>query len=72
MGNHIDSQGRFKSDKYPDLEPDKLLLSFNDPLTRRALRTLVVDYWEVDPDFARDIQERLQTIDSGPAQPKEG
>ncbi len=37
MGHHTDSDGRFQSDNYPDLPPDKIVLSFNDPEARRAL-----------------------------------
>ena len=37
MGNHINSQGKFQSDKYPDLPPDKIILSFKDPVAREAL-----------------------------------
>lgn len=67
MGNHIDSQGHFQSDLHPNLKPDRIVLSFKDPLARRALRALAVDYREADSDLARDIQKRLMSIDSDPA-----
>ncbi len=64
MGHHIDSEGRFQSDRHPDLAPDKIVLSFKDPVARRALWALALDYQATDPDLAEDIQERLQSIGS--------
>jgi len=61
MGHHIDDQGRFQSDKYPNLPPDKVLLSFQDPAARSALReyALYVTDHGGDHDFADDIITRL-------------
>lgn len=60
MGHHIDKQGRFQSDKYPDLPPDKIVLSFNDPLARDALLVLAQSYSGADPELTADIRQRLE------------
>lgn len=62
MGHHIDSKGRFQSDKYPDLPPDKIVLSFKDPRAYRALRRVAVDYLQTDPELSFDIWARMDTI----------
>lgn len=62
-GHHIDERGRFKSDKYPDLPPDKIVLSFGDPLARRALAVLAMDYRTADPELAADITHRLHVLE---------
>ena len=60
MGHHIDSKGRFQSDKFPDLAPDKIVLSFKDPAARRALRVYAIH--AEDRELATDIWKRLGTI----------
>jgi hypothetical protein len=60
-GHHIDAQGRFQSDKYPDLPPDKIVLSFNDPEAREALLVLAQSYSGKDPELTADIRKRLET-----------
>ncbi len=65
MGHHIDGEGRFQSDRHPDLAPDKIVLSFKDRLACAALATLATNYKNVDPGLAQDIWERLRTIGSG-------
>jgi hypothetical protein len=62
MGHHIDKQGRFQSDKSPQLPPDKIALSFNDPQVRDALLLVAEAYSEKDPDLSADILKRLRTI----------
>lgn len=62
MGHHIDSEGRFQSDKYPDLAPDKIVVSFKDPRARRALRCVAEDYLHTDPELSLDITKRLESI----------
>jgi len=62
MGHHINDEGQFQSDKYPDLGPDKIVLSFKDPRARRALRQFADDCAEGEPDLAADVRERLATI----------
>ena len=64
MGHHIDTDGRFQSNKYPHLPPDKIIVSFQDPRARRALISLANDYHTADPELSIDIQTRLDTIDT--------
>jgi len=61
MGHHINEKGQFKSDKYPDLPPDKIILSFKDPLARKALKL----YAELtkDTELAKDIVTRINTVE---------
>jgi len=60
MGHHINDKGEFQSDKYPEIGPDKIVLSFKDPLARTALYQLAVSYERTDPELADDIWERLE------------
>ena len=60
MGHHINSAGQFQSDKYPDLAPDKFILSFKDPVAREALK-LYAENAE-DKELAEDILARIQSI----------
>jgi len=60
MGHHINEKGQFQSDKYPDLPPDKIILSFNDPVAREALR--LYSKMTKDRELADDILERLKTL----------
>jgi len=60
MGHHIDKQGRFQSDKYPDLPPDKIILSFKDKFARQALHLYAMG--TKDEELAKDIKTRLRTI----------
>lgn len=60
MGRHINSNGQFQSDKYPDLPPDKIILSFKDSIARLAL----VVYAENtnDVELAEDLMTRVRSI----------
>lgn len=60
MGHHIDYKGRFQSDKYPDLPPDKIILSFHDPVAQSTLRYFAL--FAQDRELARDISQRLDTL----------
>jgi hypothetical protein len=62
MGHHITSEGTFQSDKYPDLAPDKIVLSFKDKEAQEALK--VFAHTTNDRELAEDILERLLTISS--------
>lgn len=62
MPRHIDRDGRFQSDRHPDLPPDKIVLSFNDPLAHPALMSLSMAYHETDPELSQDIFDRLTAI----------
>lgn len=71
MGHHIDSEGRFQSDKHPDLAPDKIIVSFKDYRAHAALAMLSLSYLETDPELATDIRTRLEALASLPFSPKE-
>jgi len=62
MSHHIDAAGRFQSDKYPDLPPDRIVVSFESPRAVRALRALAEDYADHDPELAEDINLRLDSL----------
>ena len=62
MGHHIDDQGRFQSDKHPELPPDRIRLSFERKRSHPALAALAEAYQDVDPDLAEDIRARLRTV----------
>jgi|GEM_PF-2612188 len=62
MGHHLNAAGQFQSDKYPELAPDKIVLSFNDPHAVKALAVLACSYHDVDRELADDIAERLQRL----------
>ena len=55
MGHHI-KDNQFQSDKYPDLSPNKIILSFKDKEARVALRV----YAEITSD--RELGEDIITI----------
>ena len=60
MSHHIDDQGRFQSDLFPDLAPDKIVLSFKDAAARLALKRFA-DMTQ-DRELAEDIKTRLKSI----------
>ncbi len=60
MGHHIDSEGRFQSDKYPDLPPDKIILSFHDPIARGCLAKYAEE--TEDAELGEDILKRIGDI----------
>ena len=63
MGKYLNHQGQFQSDKYPDLPPDKVILSFKDPAARTALRVYAAE--TADKAFAEDIITRIESIEKG-------
>lgn len=65
INHHIDKRGCFQSDKYPELDPDKIIVSFEDPHAYLALSVLATSYKETDPELSEAIEERLRTIKSG-------
>lgn len=60
MGHHMNKQGQFQSDKYPDLPPDKIILSFKD----KHARLVLWHYAEItdDKELADDIKQRIESI----------
>lgn len=65
MGHHIDSRGRFQSDKYPELPPDKIILSFKDGAARDALASFAKR--TEDRELGEDILTRVNYLNqNGP------
>ena len=62
MGHHINSEGQFHTDKYPDLAPDKIVLSFKDLDARYVLAYYAWVHKDHDPELCEDISKRLKTI----------
>jgi len=60
MGHHINGSGQFQSDKYPDLPPDKFILSFKDPVARDSLKVYAEN--TKDTELAEDILTRIHSI----------
>ena len=59
MPKHINPQGQFQSDKYPDLPPDKIILSFKDPEARDAL--LLYAKTTANRELGEAILKRLES-----------
>lgn len=59
MGNHIDANGKFQSDKYPTCPPDKVPLSVNDPTAQDLLWEYAQRRRKVDAEFSDDLELRL-------------
>ena len=62
MGHHINEKGEFQSDKYPDLPPDKIVISFNDRRAWKGLVLMAEDFRASDPELADDILARFRSI----------
>ena len=60
MGHHINEKGQFQSDKYPDLPPDKIILSFKDRASRWALLHFIDR--TLDRELSKDVETRLKSI----------
>lgn len=63
MGAHIDSEGRFQSDKYPTCPPGKVPLSVNDTSAQDLLWEYAQRRRYVDAEFSADLEAALR--DSG-------
>ena len=61
-GHHIDSEGRFQSDKYPKLPPDKVVISLKDPRSWPGLRMIGAAYGDEDVEFAGDLLARVHEL----------
>jgi len=60
MGHHINKEGQFQSDLHPELPPNKITLSFKDPVARKALH--VYAEYTKDKELADDIKTVLSTF----------
>ncbi len=59
MGHHIDESGRFQSNKHPDLEQDKIVLSFRDKPAAVALLYYAKLVERYDPELSGDLRYRI-------------
>ena len=59
MGEHINADGKFQSDKYPDCPAGKVPLSTSDPMAQDLLWEYAQRRREVDAEFADDLEEAL-------------
>jgi len=60
MSHHINKQGQFQSDKYPELAPDKIMLSFKDKAAQIALIMFADNTSDIE--LAEDILTRIKSI----------
>lgn len=66
MGHHLTEDGQFKSDKYPDLRPGKIILSFKDRRAQLGLWTTALDYQADDPELCADMMTALDRLGFAP------
>ena len=62
MGEHIDAEGRFQSDKYPWCQPDFVPLKVTDPMAQSLLWLYAELRESVDAGFAEDLRARLRAV----------
>ena len=67
MGEHL-IDGEFQSDKYPETPRGLVPLKPTDPRAQDLLAILAERYMEIDPEFARDLQEALRLKGFNPEQ----
>jgi hypothetical protein len=59
MGDHINADGKFQSDKYPDCPAGKVPLSTSDPMAQDLLWEYARRREEVDAEFSEDLRACL-------------
>ncbi len=59
MSKHINEHGRFQSDKYPALMPDKVVIDLTDPEAWAGMLMIAQAYKMRDSEFAADLEARL-------------
>jgi len=58
MGHHLTADGKFKSDKFPDL-PEGFVAIKIMPKTARGLQFISDVYWSTDREFAEDLEQAI-------------
>lgn len=58
-GQHIDEQGRFQSDKYPELAPDKVVINLKHPEAWPGLLLIAQAYADRYLEFGEDLKARV-------------
>lgn len=66
MGTHINSEGKFQSDKYPTCPADKVPLSVNDPDAQPLLWIYAELHRKRDNELSDDLQARLRAVGFDP------
>lgn len=66
MGNHLDADGQFRSDKYPWCKPGFVPLKLTDPMAQPVLWAYANARQEVDAEFASDLQVCLAGLGYDP------
>lgn len=66
MGAHIDSEGRFQSDRYPTCPPGKVPLSVQDPTAQDLLWEYAQRRRAVDAEFSADLEAVLTAAGFSP------
>ena len=59
VGEHINKDGEFQSDKYPTCPPGKVPLSVKDPTAQDLLWQYALRRASVDQEFSDDLKECL-------------
>lgn len=60
MGDYLNNEGKFRSDKYPELPDDKIILSFRDSEAHEALRVFAES--TSNKELGEDVKKRLESI----------
>jgi hypothetical protein len=61
IGEHINKNGEFQSDKYPWCEPGFVPLKLTDPMARDLLYQYARRRASVDADFSADLRTALKS-----------
>lgn len=72
MGPHIDEDGRFKSDKYPWLGPDEIILKLKGKGSPEYTALRMFASITLDRELGKDIHVRLDAIDAQEEQTSTG
>jgi hypothetical protein len=59
---HIDDEGRFQSDKYPETPPDCVPLKVTDTSAQDLLWEYAGRRESIDADFCKDLRKRLLDV----------
>lgn len=67
MGDHIDDEGKFQSDKYPWCAADFVPLKVTDTAAQPLLWQYAKAREPIDAEFAEDLRSRLRAVGFNPA-----
>lgn len=66
MGEHLNSEGKFQSDKYPTCPAGKVPLSTKDPMAQDLLWEYSLRREKVDYEFSNDLRHALLNDEYNP------